>query len=309
MEQVTLFEAMEMKQEELMRNAKVRPLHFNDILFGVAELGLYVNSGDIDKAMGEMLDEQYDNIYEYFDGYKALINKTSGDQISIVSNKYTVIDNTKVLEHFENMLISQNIKFEYGFAVTARNGRKTVMELILPEKVIDMGNGDTQDMRLYITNSFDGGNSVNIQMGFMRHACSNMALLQGSSDVNYSTSHIGNANERIETEFEFYINDKFADTEKFLKNLQLTDFDNYVNVMKFINHKDNKTVSDRDRKKVAEVFHRFYELDFGYCAYGVFQAYTHTITHIMNISENGKMKKLLEVSKIFDKLITGQFTV
>ncbi len=262
---------------------------FKTILFDIEEIPLFekytATESDIDPTV--------------FEGYKGLINKDNNTQISIVSDKYHVVKNLDVLEHFEKLLNEQEIKFEYGFATTARNGRKTVMEIILPEMVIDLGGGDTQEMRLYIQNSFDGGNSVKLEMGFFRHLCSNMALMQGSADVQYKTSHIGNATDRIKTEFDFYITSRFDDAKDFITSLQNNSIEN---VEEFINDEDNKIMSDRDRKKVLEIYNTYYQ-NFNNTLYGVYQAYTQFITHEMNITMNGKMDRLVKLSKHFNAVI------
>ena len=283
----------------------VRPEEWANVLFKVGELPLFINKEDMIATVNENLESDFEETDDFFqfDSYKALVNKTTGGQISIVTDKYHVVDNTEVLEHFESMLREQGIKFEYGFAVTARNGRKTIMEIILPEMVIDLGNGDTQEMRIYIQNSFDGGNSIKLDMGFFRHMCSNMALMHGNAEVQYKTSHIGNATDRIKTQFNFYITEKYNEAKDFCQNLTTYHFANDDHLRNMVEKEDNKVVSDRDRSKVMDVWETFYKSSFGHTYWGIYNAYTHHITHNMNISENGKMKKLTELSRLFDNLM------
>jgi hypothetical protein len=303
--QTTLFEMVETAEKETYEKLlNVRPEHFNTVLFKVSELPLYINGVDHSNAVNSETNEvEATEDYINFADYKALINQTNGSQISIVTTKYHVVDNTEVLEHFENMLKEQNVKFEYGFAVTARNGRKTIMEIILPEMVIDLGNGDTQEMRLYIQNSFDGGNSIKLDMGFFRHLCSNMALMSGTAEVQYKPSHIGNATDRIKTQFNFYLTEKFNEAKGFIDSLKNHEFSSPMVIEELLNKEDNTVVSDRDRTKVLNVWSDYYQGTFGCSFWGVYNAYTHHITHNLNISENGKMSKLVALSKLFENLI------
>jgi len=307
--QMNLLEMIKVKEKEVRKYEMVlnRPNHFKDILFKIAEIPMFSASEDLEKHFQEYdvngspllkFDED-----EQIPGYKSLWNKTNMKLVSVVSNQYHVVDNDVVLQHFEEMLLSQNIKFEYGFAVTARNGRKTVMELILPEMIINLGNGDTQEMRLYIQNSFDGGNSIKLDMGFFRHICSNMALMHGKAEVQYKTSHIGNATSRIKTQFNFYITEKFNESQNFIKKLNENSFNSIVDIYNFINSEENTIVSNRDREKVKTAYEAYYQYDFANKFWGVYNAYTHVITHNLTGSDIGKMKKLTELSMSFEKLI------
>jgi len=295
MEQATLLEIIE--SVELSNIIDNRPDEFKEILFPVKEISLYTKFDELKEKDVKVLD----NPLELVSDYKALYNKNTGKQISVVTSKYHVVDNTSVLEHFETMLQSQQIRYEYGFATTARNGRKTIMELILPDMVIDLGNGDTQEMRLYIQNSFDGGNSVKLEMGFFRHLCSNMALMQGTAELQYKTSHIGNATDRIKTNFNFYITEKFKDANNFINKLQVINFENNETVIDFINEENNTVLSDRDRIKLLNLWNSSYKPEHGLSFWGLYNAYTHFITHNMKISQNGKMERLVKLSNIFNK--------
>jgi hypothetical protein len=299
--QSTLFEVIEHCEKE--NQIKIRPSEFNEILFGVAELPLFVQRSDIAESLDDTPKDIDMSGTDHFEGYKALLNKSNGQHISIVSEKYHVVDNTAVLEHFEKMLDDQGILFEYGFATTARHGRKTVMEIILPELTIDLGNGDTQEMRLYIQNSFDGGNAIRLDMGFFRHLCSNMALMQGTADVQYRTSHIGDATDRIKTEFNFYITEQFNKTKNFVEKLTQLNFSSDTAIEQFINDEKNTVVSDRARSKVLDSWNTNYRNQFGNSFWGVYNAYTHIITHVLNGAETGKLAKLVSLSKKFNGLI------
>lgn len=176
--QSTLFDVIEATNEST-KVISERPDKWKEMLFDVGEISVSVNENDRLKSANQPIN--FVEGHSVVADYKALVNKITGSVISIVRKTYHAVSNIDVLNHFETLLNEQNIRFEYGFSKSARNGRKSVFEIILPDLKIDLGNGDTQEMRLYVQNSFDGGNAIRLQMGFFRHLCSNMALMHGKA--------------------------------------------------------------------------------------------------------------------------------
>ncbi len=300
--QMNLFQIIEAVETENY-NIIERPKDWKEMLFDVCEIPTYISGYEKALAINCEVDEKINPIEENV-GYKAIINKDNGNILSTVKKTYNAVSNIAVLEHFETLLKDQKIKFEYGFAKSARGGRKTVFEIILPEHTIDLKNGDKQELRLYIQNSFDGGNAIKLDIGFFRHMCSNMAMMEGNADLQYKTSHIGNAEERIKSQFNFYITEQFDKSKQFVESLAFHKFNSTEEVMEFINSDDNeKIVSKRYREKVLDRWNWTYKFEHGLTFWGLYNAYTHIITHDMTGKEIGKMDKLVMLSKAFNKLI------
>jgi len=299
MEQTTVFDAIKSVNEE---NMCARPEAWAEMLFPVEKVAVFSDKTEIEKLMKQYAGEITDRFKQEMD-YNGILNMNSGEVISIVKKTYHPVSNIDVLEHFENLLREQGIRFEYGFAVSARNGRKTVFELILPDMTIDLGNGDTQDMRIYLQNSFDGGNAIKLDMGFFRHKCSNMALMVGKAELQYKTSHIGDATDRIKTTFNMYLTEKFDEAKGFIKNLTQHSFDCVADVITFVEDEENTIIADRYRSFVVELWNTVYKPEFDLSFWGIYNAYTEIITHQMKGSEIGKMDKLVKLSNTFNDLM------
>jgi hypothetical protein len=292
------------QQEEKGIIPMTRPEAWEEMLFPVADVSVFSNSNDINFGMGR--DEQYPEEFEKINDYKGILNVNNGMILSVVKKTYKAVSNIAVVEHFENLLREQNVRFEYGFARSVRNGRKTVFELILPDMKIDLGKGDTQELRMYVQNSFDGGNAIKLDMGFFRHKCSNMALMVGKAELQYKTSHIGNADERIQTTFTMYLTEKFNEAKNFVEKLSRYGFNTETELLAFIDNEENVLVADRYREIVKSVWLDTYKPEFGNLYWGIYNAYTYVITHEARGSEIGKMDKLIKLSNAFNDFIEAK---
>jgi len=298
--QTTIFDVV--KEAEQGVAPMTRPEGWAEMLFPVETVKIYSNCNDINVAMERDKDFSVDN-FEDIPEYKGILNKLTGDILSVVKKSYSAVSNIDVVEHFETLLREQNVHFEYGFARSARGGRKTVFEIILPDLKIDLGNGDTQELRLYVQNSFDGGNAIKLDMGFFRHKCSNMALMVGNAEVQYKTSHIGNADERIKTTFTMYLTEKFNEAKDFVGKLNTHSFNTEGDIIRFIEDEENHLVADRYKEIVKTVWLETYRPEFGNLYWGLYNAYTYVLTHETRGSEIGKMDKLIKLSNAFNTLL------
>jgi len=268
-----------------MLTKEKRPDEFERLLFAVATEAVLRNRADLTSS--EISD------------YQSILNADTDEVLAVTLKSYTPVSNREIMEFFEKSMDEDGIKHKCGFAVESCKGRKTVFEIILPDMKIDLGNGDTQEMRLYVTNSFDGKTSVRLDMGFFRHACSNMALMIGNADIEYRTTHTGDAQDRIQTHFLHYVRSQFEAVNLFVNQLSVYSFPSSASVRQFIEHEENTIVSNRDRQKVLESYFSNYYHDHGMTLWSVYNAYTHIITHTLKLTETGRMKKLLELSKVF----------
>lgn len=300
--QTTIFEMVQQEEKGIV--PMTRPEAWTEMLFPVADVSVFSNSNDINIGMGR--DEQFPEEFEKINDYKGILNVNNGVILSVVKKTYKAVSNIAVVEHFENLLREQNVRFEYGFARSVRNGRKTVFELILPDMKIDLGNGDTQELRMYVQNSFDGGNAIKLDMGFFRHKCSNMALMVGKAELQYKTSHIGNADERIQTTFTMYLTEKFNEAKNFVEKLSKYGFNTETELLAFIDNEENVLVADRYREIVKSVWLDTHKPEFGNLYWGIYNAYTYVITHEARGSEIGKMDKLIKLSNTFNDFIEAR---
>mgnify|MGYP001009478635 CR=1 FL=1 len=300
--QTTIFEMVQQEEKGIV--PMTRPEDWEELLFPVADVSVFSNSNDINIGMGR--DEQFPEEFEKINDYKGILNVNNGVILSVVKKTYKAVSNIAVVEHFENLLREQNVRFEYGFARSVRNGRKTVFELILPDMKIDLGNGDTQELRMYVQNSFDGGNAIKLDMGFFRHKCSNMALMVGKAELQYKTSHIGNADERIQTTFTMYLTEKFNEAKNFVEKLSKYGFNTETELLAFIDNEENVLVADRYREIVKSVWLDTHKPEFGNLYWGIYNAYTYVITHEARGSEIGKMDKLIKLSNTFNDFIEAR---
>lgn len=300
--QTTIFEMVQQEEKGIV--PMTRPEAWTEMLFPVADVSVFSNSNDINIGMGR--DEQFPEEFEKINDYKGILNVNNGMILSVVKKTYKAVSNIAVVEHFENLLREQNVRFEYGFARSVRNGRKTVFELILPDMKIDLGNGDTQELRMYVQNSFDGGNAIKLDMEFFRHKCSNMALMVGKAELQYKTSHIGNADERIQTTFTMYLTEKFNEAKNFVEKLSRYGFNTETELLAFIDNEENVLVADRYREIVKSVWLDTHKPEFGNLYWGIYNAYTYVITHEARGSEIGKMDKLIKLSNTFNDFIEAR---
>jgi hypothetical protein len=308
--QTTIFEMVQQEEKGIV--PMTRPEAWIEMLFPVADVSVFSDNEEVKHRCKESAEEfvaPVENVpmlVSSINDYKGILNVNNGVILSVVKKTYKAVSNIAVVEHFENLLREQNVRFEYGFARSVRNGRKTVFELILPDMKIDLGKGDTQELRMYVQNSFDGGNAIKLDMGFFRHKCSNMALMVGKAELQYKTSHIGNADERIQTTFTMYLTEKFNEAKNFVEKLSKYGFNTETELLAFIDNEENVIVADRYREIVKSVWLDTHKPEFGNLYWGIYNAYTYVITHEARGSEIGKMDKLIKLSNVFNDFIEAR---
>jgi hypothetical protein len=263
---------------------------FSDILFNIEERPVFIQYGD-----GKMVEAK---------GKKALINMETQQMLSVVSDRYQPVHNSTVLAKFHKILEANNVEFKYGRGVINPSGNKTIMELILPKHEIDI-RGDKMRIHAYLINDFMGTGAVKLQLGHFRYACTNLALMKGSREINFSASHIGQIDNKLAAKFNEFVFDKIHDTTKFLTDMSQGTFGGTQNIMKFIKEQD--LVAERYRPMVQSKWAMGYESSDSY--YNVYNAYTDVITHDLKGNEFAKMTALNELNSNFENMLYGSATI
>lgn len=137
------------------------------------------------------IERAYHNVEKIYAGGDRhyIINTDTGEKISEVSNRYTLIKNKDIFQPFIEKFGIENVSrfIQYG------NGKYTHME-IETGRGFDFGerNGrvDTIKERLVIQNSYNKTKSFAFMFGAFRLICTN-GLYTGTALINYKKIHVG----------------------------------------------------------------------------------------------------------------------
>jgi hypothetical protein len=233
-------------------------------------------------------------------GFKAIVNDMSGKTIAVVSDKYKLVKNDQIADHFETLLDAVGIKYQYGKGMVT-NGFKTAWEMILPEMKLKLPKmkGDEQgmDFRLYIFNNLGGTGSVRNEFGFFRHKCLNRALMVGRADVDFRLRHVGEVNERIKEAFEIYVNSRFQEANDTLRRLGEGAFRGRDEVVAAI--EDVGFMSKKGKESAVGIWQKDYEGSLGF--WPTYNALTQELTHGGNINDYARVGALSQLAQHVEK--------
>lgn len=157
------------------------------------------------------------------EGYKANTRNTDSKVLGIVSDRYTVVQNTDAFS-FTDKLIGDGARYETAGSL---RGGKQVWLLAKTSQIKILG--DEVDPYICFTNSHDGLGSVRCVMTPTRVVCNNtLNVALNNASRAWSTRHIGNLEDKLaEAEHTLYMADKYmtelSKTAEQLANTSLTD--------------------------------------------------------------------------------------
>jgi hypothetical protein len=256
---------------------------FQDILFNIKEMPVFV---------------QVDNNMLSVAGQKALVNTQNNKVLSIVSDRYKPVNNDIVLDRFSNLLNSNGIEFKYGRGTLNRSGNKSIMELILPNNEINI-KGDRMTIRAYLINDFMGTGAVKLQLGHFRHKCMNLALIQGTKEVDFKASHVGLIHDKLDNQFSDYIFKQMNEAKNFLTDLTQGNFKDNKEVLDFF--EKTEIVAERYAKSLTDTWLRNYQGSLSY--HGIYNTFTDVLTHSVRGNDLTKMSAHNKLNFEFAKLL------
>jgi phage/plasmid-like protein (TIGR03299 family) len=125
---------------------------------------------------------------QLINGYRANVRDTDNQVLGIVSDRYSLVQNTEAFE-FTNNLLGEGVTYEKSGEL--QNGRRCYLIARLPNKYIISG----EEIAPYIIfyNSHDGSTAITVAVTPVRIVCMNMLNLALKSAVkSWSIKHIGN---------------------------------------------------------------------------------------------------------------------
>ena len=125
--------------------------------------------------------------------YKANVRDRDNSILGVVSDRYSVVQNSSAFEFTDNLLGS-GVRYETAGALNG--GRRVWLLAKLPEKYII--NGEKIEPYLVFSNSHDGSAAITVAMTPIRIVCQNtlnLALRQAKR--TWSSKHIGNIHDKL----------------------------------------------------------------------------------------------------------------
>lgn len=125
--------------------------------------------------------------------YKANVRDKDNSILGVVSDRYTVVQNSDAFEFTDNLL-GDGVRYET--AGSLQGGRRVWLLAKLPEKYII--NGEKVEPYLAFSNSHDGSAAITVAMTPIRIVCMNtlnLALRQAKR--SWSAKHVGNIGDKL----------------------------------------------------------------------------------------------------------------
>jgi phage/plasmid-like protein (TIGR03299 family) len=132
--------------------------------------------------------------YQVIPGYKANIRSIDDKVLGVVTDRYTVVQNTDAFS-FVDMLLGDGVKFET--AGSLQSGKKVWLLARLPEDYIV--NGDPVSPYLVFSSSHDGSGSIRVALSPIRVCCQNtLNLALSEAQRTWTTIHVGDMKDKLE---------------------------------------------------------------------------------------------------------------
>ena len=114
---------------------------------------------------------------EEFQEKKVVLSEDHKRLFGVFSAKTPILPHQEVMETFStalNDIYNKDLDIEL---TVLKKGAQVRAKVDLPDNIIDLGNGDTSHLRLYMYNSYDKGLPFVMRAGAFRHACENSMVL------------------------------------------------------------------------------------------------------------------------------------
>jgi hypothetical protein len=191
--------------------------------------------------------------YEITPGYIQVLNTRTNQVLSIKSDEYEIVNDEDVCRRAALLFEAANVHIEPCFHhVTVGkdgvSGRSTYMEFSLPEFTILPDSADAHDMKVVVSNSFDGTKKERLIV-LLRSCTSGSYVLGFSQHESFAIRHRTGANERLVTQFGTFMHDSVAHNAACIRLLEQNDADTPDQVAVYLN--DNRILSgERNAEKL-----------------------------------------------------------
>lgn len=167
-------------------------------------------------------------------GFKANIRETDNKVLGLVSNKYSLVQNTEAFS-FTDSLLGEGVKYET--AGSLQGGRKVWLLARMPEKYKICG--DDVETYLVFSNAHDGSGAVRIAITPIRVVCNNtLNLALQTAQRSCSIVHMGKMENKIQEAHQALLaaEEYMSELEKeagILTNIEVTDkqIDEYIKLL------------------------------------------------------------------------------
>lgn len=119
---------------------------------------------------------------------KAIVREDTGDVLSVVSSRYSILEHKHVLNGVREALGGTDYKENIQLG---SNGRNFLLTVDFPmERSIEVQKGDIIALRIMARNSYDGTSAFQLMLGAVRLVCTN-GMTGFTHAFQYSQRHVG----------------------------------------------------------------------------------------------------------------------
>lgn len=151
--------------------------------------------------------------YRAVPGYQQILNERSDQIMSIMTSDYEIINDIDVCRRTAELFDAAHLNVDplHHHVSVGKDGiigRSTYMEYNLPDMTV-MPNEDLHEMRIIVTNSFDGTKKERLLL-LLKSATTNNYSLGFSQHEQFAIKHRTGANARLVEQFGNFVNNSIA---------------------------------------------------------------------------------------------------
>jgi hypothetical protein len=205
-------------------------------------------------------------------GKLAVVRTDTNEPLAVVSDKYTFIEHSKVVEGFRSTLGKTYSEEKISLQ---KNGARMFLKYTM-KRQDEVKTGDIVGMQLFAKNSYDGSSQLQLSLGAIRLVCQN-GMVINKSIVEFSQKHIGHQSNIDKGELEEKI------------SLLTTNFQKIMPVMQSMTAKKiEKTPDDLFKSEylklptyISKIAQEEYTREGDESVWGFYNSLTFAITHKM----------------------------
>jgi len=218
---------------------------------------------------------------------KAVVREDTMEPIATVSSQYRLIPHKQVMDEARDFIHSFG-EPEISYTLV-KNGAVLVAQCTYREHAIEVGVGESVGLRVYIENSYNATKSLCFKIGALNLVCLNgMVLSQDFFERSYR--HVGDC--KIEFPETSEMLETFQEQGNRWKRYNEDTFKDGVYDKMLDLAIEDKIVPTKIKQTPAATQNN---------TWGLYNQFTHFVTHSSNASPVGKMNKLGKIDQWFSK--------
>lgn len=236
---------------------------------------------------------------------RALINASSGEVISVVSDRYKVVTNEQIFSSFCKSIENSGVDAEGARVNVSQTatGSRAMVDFVFPAHQLQVAGDDSSTaLQMCALNSFDGSHRYVVKAGGLRMKCLNGQIL-GDIVGSYSSTHTASLDVQASADYIVQMITDFNTAGEYWSRMMQTPItwemaDDVIKMFLDLPEDFHPGEKHNARYEHCEALVGRYFQEMGSNVYALYNALTDYVSHPIRQSQNRTNKTLRERAKV-----------